>query len=97
MSAAVHERFGATMLYPVAVLSGLTDVDAITLSTAQLFREGRLTPDTAWRVIFVASLANLVFKGGVVAMLGGPTLRRRLVPAFAGLTIAGILLAVFWP
>ncbi len=97
ISAAVHERFGATMLYPVAVLSGLTDVDAITLSTAQLFREGRLVADTAWRVIFVASLANLVFKGGVVAVLGGRALRRRLLPVFGGLTAVGVLVAVFWP
>ncbi|MEM8767985.1 MAG: MgtC/SapB family protein [Pseudomonadota bacterium] len=90
ISAAVYERFGATMLYPVAVLSGLTDVDAITLSTAQLFREGRLVAETAWRVIFVASLANLVFKGGVVALLGGPALRRRVLPAITGLTLAGV-------
>lgn len=97
ISAAVYERFGATMLYPVAVLSGLTDVDAITLSTAQLFREGRLVAETAWRVIFVASLANLVFKGGVVALLGGPALRRRVLPAITGLTLAGVALALFWP
>ena len=31
-----RDRFGTAGLYTVAVLSGLTDVDAITLSTARL-------------------------------------------------------------
>lgn len=97
LSAAVSERFGEAMLYPVAVLSGLTDVDAITLSVGHLFQSDRISSDTAWRVIFVASLANLLFKAGVVATLGGPGLRRRLLPIFAGLMAAGVLIAVYWP
>jgi len=97
LSAAVSERFGEAMLYPVAVLSGLTDVDAITLSVGHLFQSERITSDTAWRVIFVASLANLLFKAGVVAVLGGRGLRRRLLPIFAGLMAAGVLIAVYWP
>ncbi|MGE3464176.1 MAG: MgtC/SapB family protein, partial [Pseudomonadales bacterium] len=97
VSAAVSEHFGETMLYPVAVLSGLTDVDAITLSTARLYAESRISPDTAWRVIFVASLANLVFKAGIVAVVGGAALRRRLLPVLGGLAMAGVVLVVVWP
>lgn len=97
VSAAVSHHFGETMLYPVAVLSGLTDVDAITLSTARLFAESRIGQDTAWRVIFVASLANLVFKAGIVAVVGGPELRRRLLPPLGGLVLAGTVLVVAWP
>ena len=97
LSAAVSERFGETLLYPVALLSGLTDVDAITLSVGHLFQSARISGDTAWRVIFVASLANLLFKAGVVAVMGGSALRRRLLPLLGGLMAAGAMIAVFWP
>ncbi|MDX1583997.1 MAG: DUF4010 domain-containing protein, partial [Thermoanaerobaculia bacterium] len=40
--AAAKEYFGREALYGVAAISGLTDVDAITLSTAQLVERGRL-------------------------------------------------------
>ncbi len=97
VSAAVKEHFGEFMLYPVALLSGLTDVDAITLSTARLYDESRIGHDTAWRLIFAASLANLVFKAGIITVVGAADLRRRLLPAFAMLVGAGTLLVVFWP
>jgi uncharacterized membrane protein (DUF4010 family) len=97
LSAAVSDHFGETMLYPVAVLSGLTDVDAITLSIAHLYQNGRVTADVAWRVVFVASLANLVFKTGVVGFVGGAELRRRLVPLMGILIVTGSVGAVLWP
>ena len=96
-SAAVNEHFGGAGLYPLAVLSGLTDVDAITLSTGRLFAESRIDAGTAWRVIFVASLSNLVFKAGVVAVLGGPLLRRRILPAMVGLLVVGVVGLLLWP
>jgi uncharacterized membrane protein (DUF4010 family) len=96
-SAAVNEHFGEAMLYPVAVASGLTDVDAITLSVGRLFSESRIDADTAWRVIFVASLSNLAFKAGIVATLGGPQLRRRTLPMVAALLVVGIVGVLIWP
>lgn len=97
ISAAVDELFGEEMLYGVAIISGLTDVDAITLSTSWLFIEERVSADTAWRVIALASLANLGFKAGVVAVLGGPALRRWLLPAMVGLTLVGLAGVWLWP
>ncbi len=97
ISAAAQHHFGTTALYPVAFLSGLTDVDAITLSTAGLFDQGRVAADDAWRVIFVASLANLVFKGGIVAVMGGAALRNALLPRLAALLAAGIAIVIAWP
>ncbi len=96
-SAAVSEHYGETMLYPVAVLSGLTDVDAITLSVGNLFEADRISPDTAWRVIFIASVANLLFKTGVVAVIGGAELRRRLLPLLVALAVVGVLGTFAWP
>jgi len=67
--AATKAEFGDEGLQVVAVLSGLTDMDAITLSTSQLVNQGRLETDTAWRMILLASLSNLAFKGVLVAVL----------------------------
>ncbi len=97
ISAAVNEQFGEAMLYPVAFISGLTDVDAITLSIGRLFVESRIDEDIAWRVIFVASLSNLAFKAGIVAFIGGPHLRRRILPVLLALTLAGLVGVWLWP
>lgn len=88
--AAARDLLGSRGLYTVAVLSGLTDVDAITLSTANLVTDGRLDPGTGWRVILVAALANLVFKGGIVAALGGRALFRRVAVLFGLVLAAGV-------
>lgn len=95
--AAVEEHLGEGALYGVAAISGLTDVDAITLSTAQMAKAGRLTAERSWRLVLVGTLSNLVFKGLVVVVLARAALIRRIGVLF-GLTLAGggVLLAV-WP
>jgi uncharacterized membrane protein (DUF4010 family) len=95
--AAVQSEFGAGALYPVAVVAGLTDVDAITLSSAQLVNQGRLEPGTAWRTIVIASLSNLVFKGIMAATLGGRRLARLVAQAFGAILIAGAVIVWAWP
>ena len=91
------EKFGDRALYLVAGLSGLTDMDAITLSTAKLANAGRLAATTAWRLILVGAMANLVFKGPVVAALGSARLRSRIAALF-GLALAGAALVLWlWP
>jgi uncharacterized membrane protein (DUF4010 family) len=97
ISAAANEFFGQSMLYPVALVSGLTDVDAITLSTGRLFSESLIDSDIAWRVILVATLSNLAFKAGIVAVLGGPQLRRRMLPVIVSMTLTGFIGVWLWP
>ena len=95
--AAVKEHFGQTGTYVVAALSGLTDVDAITLSTARLVQTGRIEVGDGWRMIQLAALSNLAFKGLLVALLGHRSLLRRILLVF-GISLAGgggVLL--FWP
>ena len=95
--AAARRYLGETGLYAVATLSGLTDVDAITLSTAQMVRAARIEPDTGWRLILVGALANVAFKGAAVAVLGTRALFGRVAVWF-GLALAGGLAILFlWP
>ncbi|QDU61486.1 MgtC family protein [Planctomycetes bacterium Pan216] len=95
--AAVREHFGNTGLYIVAGLSGLTDMDAITLSTAQLIGEEQLDIDVGWRMILVGALSNLFFKAGAVALLGHRQLLWRVGSAFGVAFLGGILILLFWP
>jgi uncharacterized membrane protein (DUF4010 family) len=97
VAAARHYFESDRALYFVAGVSGLTDVDAITLSTARLVESGKLLGGTAWRLIVVASLANLAFKAAIVALLGGPGLVRRIAPWFGIGFASGVALLAAWP
>jgi len=81
----VREAVGESGLYVVAAVAGLTDVDAITLSTAQMAKNGQISASLTWRVILIAFLSNLVFKAGIIAVIGS----RRLLAMVA--TLFGIL------
>jgi uncharacterized membrane protein (DUF4010 family) len=95
--AAAKHWFDDAGIYAVAAISGLSDMDAITLSTAQMMRHGRLDVNIGWRAIVIASMANLVFKGGIVALLGSPRLFRTIALLF-GLNIAvGVAVLLLWP
>ncbi|CAN5676659.1 MgtC/SapB family protein [soil metagenome] len=95
--AMAREHFGNSGLYVVAALSGLTDMDAITLSTAQLVSTANLDATTGWRMILLAGLTNILFKIGLITMLGA---RSFIKPALIGLTaslVGGIAILFFWP
>jgi uncharacterized membrane protein (DUF4010 family) len=72
-------------------------MDAITLSTSQLVNQDRLHTHTAWRMILVAALGNLIFKGALVAILGSRALLRLVAGAFGTMIVAGGVLFWFWP
>jgi uncharacterized membrane protein (DUF4010 family) len=92
-----RERLGQAGLYGVSVLAGLTDVDAISLSTARLVAHGNLPVSTGWRMILVACLSNLVFKWGVVMVLGPRHFGRRVTLSFGVAMLVGIGLLAWWP
>lgn len=93
--AAVKTHFGNRGLYVVAVLSGLTDVDAITLSTSQLVQTDRLDAAEGWKLILLATLANLVFKAGAVAALGNRQLFVKVALCYSLVLVSGLALLFF--
>ncbi len=93
----VNDRFGDQAIYLAAMLSGLTDVDALTLSVSELFNQERVSGDTAWRAILIATLSNLGFKAAAAGMLGGRKLFAIVGAAFAAAIAVGIVLILFWP
>jgi len=95
--AAARELAGGEAVYAVAFISGLTDVDALTLSVAQLFAGGETSDFDAWRVIFLATLSNLLFKIVAASFLGSAELRKWMLGTGAIALSAGIALLLLWP
>lgn len=93
----LNEEFDEDALYIVAVVSGFTDVDAITLSLSQIIKQGNLKVDSGWRLILLASLSNLLFKGILAATLGTQKLAKWVGISFGISIILGLLLIWLWP
>jgi uncharacterized membrane protein (DUF4010 family) len=93
-SAWMADLAGSQGLYAVALVSGLTDVDAITLSSLRLFNLGQLSDHQTVISIAIAFLSNLAFKFGMVVFIGGRALARQVAKAgmISGGVIAGLLL-----
>ena len=94
--AASRQYLGNAGMFTVAALSGLTDVDAITLSTVHLVDSGGLASNLGWRLILTGILSNLVFKAGIVAVIGRAEAMRAVAPYFAVALLCGTLLMVLW-
>lgn len=95
--AATKHYLGSRGLYFAAVISGLTDMDAITLSTAQLVKADRLAAGIGWRIILIAAISNTLFKGLLVLSLGHPRLTWRIMALFTAVSAGGIALLLLWP
>lgn len=94
--AAAKEMFGQQSLYLIAMISGLTDVDAITLSTGRLVEGQRLEAHTGWQLVMIAIMANLVFKWAAVAVLGNKVLLRKLTVIFGAAFMVGLGILAGW-
>lgn len=80
--------FGDHGLFVAGALAGTTDVDAITLSTSQLVREG-LDPSAAVTTILLAAVSNSLVKASMAGLIGGRDLAKRVLPGFAVILLAG--------
>jgi uncharacterized membrane protein (DUF4010 family) len=89
----LSDWLGTGGLYAVALVSGLTDVDAITLSSLRLHNLDRLSAPLLVNVITLAVLANLAFKSALTLIVGGWQLARH---AMAGMATVGLGLVVTW-
>ncbi|MBN8442963.1 MAG: MgtC/SapB family protein [Dechloromonas sp.] len=79
----LSDKVGNSGLYVLAVVSGLTDVDAIVLSTLRLFTLERLQLDATVVSVMLAMIANLVFKTTLSFALGGRSLGTQTLPGMA--------------
>lgn len=92
-SAWLSDIAGSSGLYIVSIISGLTDVDAITLSSLRLFHLEKLSSEQAVVSISLAFLSNMLFKFGMAASIGGMPLAKHIAVGFLAIT-AGVALGL---
>jgi uncharacterized membrane protein (DUF4010 family) len=90
VASAAQVYFGDTGLYVAGALAGLTDVDAIALSMANLARQDPASSQAAARTIVIAVISNTMVKCGMAIWLGAPSMRRTMVPITIALALSGI-------
>ena len=76
-----------------SIVSGFANVDAITLTMAELSNSGGLELHTASQAIVMAAISNTVVKGGIAIMAGSPALRKVLLPGLLATIVVGISVA----
>jgi uncharacterized membrane protein (DUF4010 family) len=87
---AAQRWLGDAGVYLVALVSGLADVDAITLSLARSSHT-ELDNQVAVRGILLAALSNSLVKAFLVALIGGRQLALLTLPVMAAGLLAGAL------
>ncbi len=93
LSAWLSDMAGQKGLYALALISGLTDVDAIALSVLRLFNLDQQTAQSVSIAIVLAVLANMVFKLAMVLVVGGKDLFQRCAIAISAVAI-GLIIGV---
>ena len=86
-------RVGHSALYGLAALAGLTDLDAIALSSLRLFGSGELGGTQAVASLVIALSANMALKTVLVFSAGGQAFGRRCAPALCTMAAAAALAA----
>jgi len=83
--------FGDKGLYFAALVSGLADVDAITLTIAEQTKSLQLNHEIGAIAITIAVVANSIVKSGIAFYSGGVRFGRLVGSILLGATIAGLV------
>lgn len=86
---------GSRGLYAVALISGLTDVDAITLSSLRLYELGKLEATETVTAISLGILSNIGFKLGLIFFISNSLLAKQCISGMFA-TAGGIGLALLF-
>jgi uncharacterized membrane protein (DUF4010 family) len=86
--------FGTSGIFVAAAVSGLADVDAITISLSNLAKNGEIISSVATKGITIAVLVNTLVKLAIVQIFGSKIFFRQAVMAFGVVLMSG-LVAVF--
>lgn len=89
--------FGGAGLLIASFLSGLTDLDAIALTLANLLRDGGVDAKLAMSGVVIATIANSLLKAGMAGVLGSRRLRPRILAVLGSTALLGAAsLVVRW-
>ncbi|HHF2889518.1 TPA: MgtC/SapB family protein [Vibrio diabolicus] len=93
---ALSDWFGNAGVLILSALSGITDVDAISLTLGRQSTQ-TLSVTTAALGILIAASVNTIVKMGMVIAIGDKKLWRRIVPVMTGCVVvgAGVFMALY--
>jgi len=89
LTRALREWMGDPGLYALAAVSGLVDVDAITLSVASITKHGETTIAIAAAVLLVPAAVNTAVKAALVTAICGARMGLRVTAALLASLLAG--------
>ncbi len=87
-AASASQQHGAG-IYGISFISGLTDMDAITLSLAEMVQTGKLDISLCAKGVMLAAISNTLLKLGFAITLGSPLLRVRSLQAMGATLVFG--------
>lgn len=94
VSERVGIRYGATGVYVTAFVSGLADVDAMTLSLSRLAVDGTVSNDVATTGIVIAAIANTIVKAGIAWVFGTRRLAKLVTAVLGAATLVGLAVTI---
>lgn len=90
VSKVASQYLGDIGVYATSLISGLADVDAITLSMATLAGT-EVSSEVAINAIILAALSNVVTKTGITILFGSREFKKCMIVTSAGIMVVGLL------
>ncbi len=85
-----EDYYGSSGLYVASLISGMTDVDAITLSMAKM-SHGSIDNSVAINSILIAALSNTAVKFSIAFFAGSKLLKKHISIGFGVIFLVGLL------
>ena len=94
VSESAHSLLGESGVYATAFVSGLADVDAITLTLSRLAADGTIPNQVAATGIVIGAIANTIVKAGLAWVIGTRELGRVVTAGLGAVSAVGLLAVV---
>ena len=88
-----HASLGESGIYAAAFVSGLADVDAITLTLSTLAADGTISSHVAATGIVIGAIANTLMKAGIVWLFGTRQLGQIVIAVLGVVSVVGLVFA----
>lgn len=93
---ATQKYFGSDALLLSSFITGLADMDAITLSVLDMTKSNTVLVSAACKAIALAALANTLCKGVLACVIGDKNMRRAILPAMGIIAVASFLMILLF-
>jgi uncharacterized membrane protein (DUF4010 family) len=93
---AIQHVAGDAGIYALAAISGLADVDALSLSLAKMAADAQVASSVATEAIVLAILVNTMVKAALAYVIGGKALGLRVASVLLPAVAVGGVFILFW-